>query len=77
MDKSDWKKLGLGGLAGVAVAADIDVDVVEFLEFLSEHPIPLPNCADGHSAMAAKSTGVAIEVPCGNLMLTGHAPTAL
>jgi hypothetical protein len=24
--------------------------------------------------MAAKSTGVAIEVPCGKLTLTGHAP---
>ena len=52
MDKSDLKKLGIGGLAGVAFAVDIDVDLVEFIQLFDWQVIPVPMVSDGHQAFA-------------------------
>ena len=73
MDKSDWKKLGLGGLGGLVIAADINVDVVELLEFIKEQSILFPMFSEAHQAFASGGN-IVIEVPSTHLTFSSSAP---
>ncbi len=71
MDKSDWVKIGIGGLA---VSAAVEVDVVELLEFINWELFIPPIHIDSHEAFAGATGSTMIEVPSSSVTILTSAP---